>query len=158
MGQLRKFQTLVPPAFNHLLFTGLNVLPQKRHDIFGGSAGQENFRHSFTLQFRDVFLWNNATQQDETIIHALFAQQLHDARAERVSGPRLRLKRQQHQHPPERCGSDHFRSLSQTGVDDFHAGIAQGASNYFGAAIMAIQSRFGHQHPNSFSFMSGILA
>ena len=34
----------------------------------------------------------------------------------------------------------------------------KGASNYFGSAIMAIQSRFGHQHPNSFSFMSVSLA
>ena len=114
MGQLRKFQTLVPPAFNHLLFTGLNVLPQKRHDIFGGSAGQENFRHSFTLQFRDVFLWNNATQQDETIIHALFAQQLHDARAERVVGP-AKIETPTASTSSWRCGGDYFRSLSQTG-------------------------------------------
>ena len=41
---------------------------------------------------------------------------------------------------------DHLRSLPQAGVDDFHAGIAQRAGNDFGAAVMAVEPRLGHQH------------
>ena len=41
------------------------------------------------------------------------------------------------------CGSNHFRSLSQAGVDDLHAGVAQGARNNFGAAIVTVEAGLG---------------
>jgi hypothetical protein len=40
--------------------------------------------------------------------------------------------------------SDHFRGLTQTGVDDFHTGVAQGTGNYFGSSIMAVQAGLGN--------------
>src|SRR5581483_3964854 len=35
---------------------------------------------------------------------------------------------------------DHLRRLPQAGVDDFHAGIAQGTGNHLGAAVVTIQA------------------
>ena len=43
----------------------------------------------------------------------------------------------------ERCLDNLFRSLSQTGVYDFHSRITQRAHDDFGPAIVAIQTRFG---------------
>src|SRR5580700_2547498 len=48
----------------------------------------------------------------------------------------------------QRRAHNHLRSLPQPGVNHFHAGIAQGARNHFGAAIVPVEPRFGHQHAN----------
>jgi hypothetical protein len=36
--------------------------------------------------------------------------------------------------------------LAQAGVDHFHTGIAQGAGNDFGAAVVAIEARLGNEY------------
>ena len=40
-------------------------------------------------------------------------------------------------------GYNHFRGLTQSGIDDLHAGIAQGSCDDFGATVVAIQAHFG---------------
>ena len=40
---------------------------------------------------------------------------------------------------------DHLRRLAQAGVDDFHAGIAEGAGDHFGAAVVTVETGLGHQ-------------
>jgi len=39
----------------------------------------------------------------------------------------------------QRRADDHFRRLAQAGVDHFHASIAQGTSDYLGAAVMSVE-------------------
>ena len=41
---------------------------------------------------------------------------------------------------------DHLRRLSQTGIDDLHAGVAKCSCDYFRAAVMAVEARLGNQH------------
>ena len=43
----------------------------------------------------------------------------------------------------ERGRGDHLRRLAQAGVDDFHAGVAQGAGDDLGAAVVAVETRLG---------------
>jgi hypothetical protein len=43
-------------------------------------------------------------------------------------------------------GGDHLGGLAEAGVDDFHAGIAQGAGDYLRAAVVAVQAGLGNQH------------
>ena len=45
-------------------------------------------------------------------------------------------------------GGDHLGGLAQAGVDHFHPGVAQGARDDLGAAIVAVQARLGNQHPD----------
>ena len=45
---------------------------------------------------------------------------------------------------------DHLRRLAQAGIDDLHAGIAQGTGGHLGPAIVAIQSRLGDEHARVF--------
>lgn len=42
-------------------------------------------------------------------------------------------------------GDDHLRGLAKTGVDDFHAGVAESASYDFCAAIVAVETRFSDE-------------
>ena len=42
-------------------------------------------------------------------------------------------------------GGDHFGRLAQAGVDHFHAGIAQGAGDHLGAAVVAVEAGLGDQ-------------
>ena len=49
----------------------------------------------------------------------------------------------------QRSINDHFRSLTQAGIDDLHTGIPQRASNYFRATIVSVEARFRNQHPDS---------
>ncbi len=43
---------------------------------------------------------------------------------------------------------DHFGSLAQAGVDDFHSGVAQCARDDLGAAIMAVEAGLGDEYAN----------
>jgi hypothetical protein len=52
-------------------------------------------------------------------------------------------------------GSNHFRCLAQTGVDNFHAGITQRAGDNFCASIVAVETRLRHQDAD-FSFVHGL--
>ena len=46
--------------------------------------------------------------------------------------------------------NDLFWSLPKSCVNDFETGIAECAGNHFGSAIVAIETRFGDKHSNSF--------
>ena len=41
---------------------------------------------------------------------------------------------------------DHLRRLPQAGVNHFHAGVAQGAGDHFGAAVVAVEAGLGDQY------------
>jgi hypothetical protein len=43
---------------------------------------------------------------------------------------------------------DLLRALMQAGVDDLHAGVAQGAGHHLGAAVVTIEARLRDDHPD----------
>ena len=45
-------------------------------------------------------------------------------------------------------GGDHLRGLAKAGIDNFHAGVAEGAGNDLGAAVVAVEAGLGDQHAN----------
>ena len=120
-----------------------NVVAQKLDDVFGRSAGKKYFRDALFFQLRNIFLWNDAADEDEAVVHSFFAQQLDDARAESV------VSAAQDRHTDgvhvflERGGRDHLGRLAQTGVDDFHAGVAEGGGDDLRTAIMPVETWFG---------------
>src|SRR6204780_4255889 len=44
---------------------------------------------------------------------------------------------------------DHFRSLAQAGVNHFHACVAQSSRDDLRSPVVAVQTRFGDQHPDA---------
>src|SRR5215207_8165456 len=94
-----------------------DVLAEELDDLFGRGAGQEDRRDALFLEARDVLLRDDAADDDEAIVHPALAQQIDDARAERVvctaqnrdaDGVHILL---------QRGGRDHLRRLAQTRVD-----------------------------------------
>ena len=45
-------------------------------------------------------------------------------------------------------GDDHLGRLPQAGIDHFHAGVAQGAGDDLGAAVVPVEAGFGNQYAN----------
>jgi len=41
---------------------------------------------------------------------------------------------------------DAFRGFTETGVEHFHAGIAEGAGDDLGAAVVAVEAGFGYEY------------
>src|ERR1700676_4366046 len=54
----------------------------------------------------------------------------------------------------QRGGHDHFRGLAKASVDDLHAGIAESARDHFGSPVVAVQTGFGDQHPDTIHSLS----
>jgi len=48
----------------------------------------------------------------------------------------------------ERGARDHLGRLPKAGVNDLHAGVAERASNYFGAPVVAVQAGLGDKDPD----------
>ena len=73
------------PSINaESLFPGLYVFLEEFDDVFGGGAGEEDFGDALLFEFGEVFLGDDAAYQDQNVVHSFFAEQLNDARAERV--------------------------------------------------------------------------
>ena len=80
-----------------------------------------------------------------TPVHALLAQQLEDAPADRqVRAGEDREADRVHVLLRGR-GHDLLRALAQAGVDDLHAGVAQRARHDLGPAVVAVEAGLGDQ-------------
>ena len=115
-----------------------------------GSAGKKNFGDAGFFQCGDVRFGDDAANQHGDIVHAFLAKQFHKLRTKRVVRSRKNRQADDVHVLLHRGGSNHLRGLPQAGIDHFHPGIAQRASNNFGAAVMAIKPGLGNQHANSF--------
>ena len=120
----------------------------KIHDVLRGRSRQKNFGDSSFLQPGDIRFGNNPADQHGHVIHVLGPQQLHQLRAERI----VRAGKNREADDVDvflfRRGGDHLRSLAKARVDHLHAGVTQRASDDLGAAIVAIEARFGDEHAN----------
>ena len=101
------------------------------------------------FQGGDVGSGNDAADEDGDVVHAFFVEEFHQLRAERVVGAGEDGEPDDVYVFLDGRGGDHLRRLAEAGVDHFHAGVAQGAGDDFGAAVVAIEAGLGDQHSDS---------
>src|ERR1700676_5438173 len=126
------------------------ALVDELDDVLGGGAGKENFGDAGFFEGGDVGSGNDAADEDGDVLHAFFVEEFHELRAESVVGAGEDREADDVDVFLDGGGGDHLRCLAQAGVDHFHAGVAQGAGDDLGAAVVAVQSGLGNQHSNFF--------
>ncbi len=112
-------------------------------DVLRGSAGEEDFGDAGLLQGGNVGFGDDAADKHSDVAHAAVAEHLHQLGAERVVGTGKNGEADYVDIFLGGRGGDHFWRLAQAGVDDFHAGVAESASDYFRAAIVAVEAGLG---------------
>jgi len=88
-----------------------------------------------------ILIGNDSAHQHQDIVHLVPLEQVHDAGDDRIVRAREYRESDDVYIFLQRCADDHFRGLPQSGVNHFHAGIAQGTRNYLGAAIVTGRGR-----------------
>src|SRR5215813_6075554 len=127
---------------------GADVLAHEAHDVLGRRAGSEELLHPPGLEGADVLGRDDAAAEHRDVLRAFLLEQLEDTAEQVVVGTG------EHAEPDgvgillDGGGHDLLRGLMQSGVDHLEAGIAQGAGHDLGPAVMPIQSRLGHHHPD----------
>jgi hypothetical protein len=127
----------------------------ERNDVLGGRAGQEDFRDAGLFHGGNVGFGNDAADENGDVVHALFAQQVHELWADGIVRAGEDGEADDVNVLLDGGGGNHFGRLAEAGVDYLHACVAQGAGDDFGAAVVAIQARLGNQ--NSYFFLRHIL-
>src|SRR6185437_4148732 len=126
-----------------LAFARLEPVVDVIHELAGGRARSEQPPGAASLERIHVLARNDTTAGHEYVVASVSAQQIEYARNER------HVRAAQNGKPDDvdvllnRGGRDHLGSLMQAGVDDLHPRVAQSGRNYFGATVVAVQSRFG---------------
>src|SRR5580704_13234455 len=80
--------------------------PYEVYNLFERGSGLEHSRDTQLLELGGVLVWNYTSDHDQDVVHALFAQQFHHARHNRVMGA------------GEDRQSDDLDILLQRGVND----------------------------------------
>src|SRR5258707_723148 len=146
-----------PPRLRHgstgTTYARLNLvlsdaLVDELHDVLGGGAGKEDFGDAGLLEGGDVGFGDDAADEDGDVVHAFVVEEFHELGADGVVGSGEDGEADDVDVFLDGGGGDHLGGLAQAGVDDLHAGVAQGASDYFCAAIVAIKARLSNQHAN----------
>jgi len=122
-----------------------NAFVDEVDDVLSGCAGQEDFSDPRSLEIGDVGFRDDAAEKHGHVVHAFFAEQIHQLRADSVVGAREDGEADDVDILLDGGRGDHFRRLAQTGVDDFHAGVAEGTRDDFSPAVVAIQPGLGNQ-------------
>src|SRR5688572_10743270 len=125
------------------------MVPDIRNDRLGGSAGQENLRDAASLQGGNILLGNDASCQYQHVVELLLLQKLHHPWQDDIMCARKNGEPNTVNILLESGIDDLFRSLPKSGIDHFHTRIPQGTSDNFCAAIVAIQSGFGNENPQT---------
>ena len=96
-----------------------------------------------SLQRVHVLRGNDAAARDEDVVASLLVQQLAHARKQR----HVRAAEDRQADDVDVFlhggGGDHLGRLMQTGVDDFHAGVAERGGDDLRAAIVAVEAGLG---------------
>jgi hypothetical protein len=120
-----------------------NAFVDEVDDVLGGCTGQEDFSDARFFERRNVRFGNDATEQHGDVVHAFFAEQIHQLRADGVVRAGENGQADDVDVFLNGGGGDHFRRLAQAGVNDLHARVAEGARNDFSPAVVAIQPGLG---------------
>jgi hypothetical protein len=118
------------------------------HDVLRGSAGEEDFRDAGFFQGGDVGFGDDAANEDGDVSHAFVVEEFHELGTDGVMRAGEDGEADDVDIFLDGGGGDHLGRLTQAGVDDFHAGVTQGAGDDFCAPVVAIEPRLGDQHAN----------
>ena len=117
----------------------LNVFAEKLDNVFGGSAGKEDFSDALVFEFWQVLLRHNAADEHEAVGHPFLAQQLNNPRAQRV----VRAAQYRNAYSVDvllkRGSGNHLWRLPQTGVDDFHSRVTKRAGDDLRPTIVTVK-------------------
>jgi hypothetical protein len=119
-------------------------------DILRGSAGKKNLRDADFFEGRYVGFGDDATEKNHHVVHALVVEKGHQLRAKSIVGAAENRKADDVNVFLDGGGSDHLWCLAQAGINDFHSGVTQGAGDYFGAAVVAVEAGLGDEDANLF--------
>ena len=117
-------------------------------------ARQKNLANANRFQTRNVLRGNDAAREDRDVRGALLLEEPHDLGKEHIVRAGENREADGIDIFLHGRGDDLLRSLTQPGVDHFHARIAQRACDHLRAAIVTVEAGLGDQHPD-FSFAQG---
>lgn len=123
----------------------LDVFADELNSGVERSAWSEDGGDAFGLEEGNVLLGDGATDDDKDVLSATFAEQLGNTWNDGVVGAGEDAQADAVNVFLNGCVDDHFRRLTEAGVDDLHAGVAQGAGDDFCASIMAVEAGFGNK-------------
>src|SRR5580700_3724108 len=124
----------------------LHVLADELDDVTHGRAWLKDSGYSDFFQAFDVLVRDNAAHQHQHVVHLVLLQKFHHPGNDGIVRTGENRESDNLNVFLKRCVHDHLWRLAEAGVDDLHAGIAQCASDDFGAAVMAVQTRLGDEN------------
>ncbi|SVA23848.1 uncharacterized protein METZ01_LOCUS76702 [marine metagenome] len=119
-------------------------------DILYRRAWLEHTMDTYFLQPWQVYIGDDAPNDHEHIVKSLLAQQLHHTGTNVIMGTR---QNRQANNPGiflQGRLNNLLRSLSETGVYDLHALVAQCARDDLRPAVVTIETRFSNDNPDFF--------
>jgi hypothetical protein len=126
-------------------------------DVLRGGAGEEDFGDAGLLEGGNIGFGDDPAEDYGDVVHAFVAEQRHELWAEGVVGAGENREADDVDVFLDGGGGDHLRGLAEAGVDDFHAGVAEGAGDNLGAAVVAVEAGLGDQYANFLFRHSGVL-
>ncbi len=123
-----------------------DALVDEVDDVLRGSAGEKYFGDAGFLEVGDVGFGNNAAEKYGDVGHAFVVQQLHELGTDGVVGTGEDGEADDVDVLLHGGGRDHLGRLAEPGIDHFHAGVAQRASDHLRAAVVTVQPGLGNQH------------
>jgi hypothetical protein len=121
----------------------LHMRADEIHNRLCGSPGLEDFRDPNLFERGNILIRDNASHDYQNIIQALRTEQLAYPRNDRVVCPGKNGNSDDAYILLQGGTNNLLRRLPQAAVDDFHAGVTQGAGNNLGPAVVSIQAGFG---------------
>ena len=118
-------------------------------NVFHSGARSEDFGNTARFQSGDVFVGNNSASKDYDVIETLLLGQFDDPRKQRHMRAGQDRKTDCVYILLDGRRNNLLRSLSQAGINNFHARIPKRTGNYLYSAIVAIKSRLREQDPYS---------
>ena len=101
-----------------------DALVNEIDDVLGGGSGKKDFGDAGLFQGGNVGFGNNAADEHRDVGHAFFVEELHELGADSVVGAGKDRETDHVDVFLDGGGGNHFGSLAQAGVNDFHAGVA----------------------------------
>ena len=132
------------PALAWLRLTFVNEVD----DVLRGSAGEEDFGDAGSFEGRNIRFGDDAAHKDGQVVHTFFVEKFHELRAEGVVGSGEDREPNDVDVFLGSCRGDHFRRLSEAGIDDLHPGVTESTGDDLGAAVVAVEAGLGNQHAN----------
>src|SRR5580704_8723702 len=123
--------------------------PDEVYYCFERGSGLEYSRDAQLLQLGSVLVRNYTSDSHQDVLHALFPQQLHYPWNDRIVRAGENGQSDNLDVFLQRGIYDHLRSLTQAGIDHFHARVPESPRDNLRSPVVAIQTRFGDQHPDA---------